>query len=206
MQKQIRELLFELNKTRTKFWNITPEVGLFLHELIRTNPKIKKILEIGTSNGVSAIWMGSALKEESQKLTNKNPSSATPTHQLYTIESHRKLRYHLATENLRNAGLLGNSKTQSKVTQILGHAPEAIPTTPAKFELIFLDATKYEHPEYLKTLLPRTRKGSIIITDNALSHKKELEPYHKIISKNPKFQTHLLPIGTGLLISIRTKA
>lgn len=205
MKKQTRTLLKELEKTRTKFWNISPEVGLFLHELIRTNPRIRRILEIGTSNGVSGIWMASAFPTSppltpdigscSQCLPKAPPTSG---HQLYTIESHKKLRYHLATENFRKAGLT------NKITQILGHAPEDIPKTPKTFDLIFLDATKYEHESYLTTLLPRTRKGSIIITDNAVSHKKELAPYEKTIRKNPKFQTSLLPIGTGLLISIRT--
>ncbi|MBT4056499.1 hypothetical protein HOE67_05300, partial [Candidatus Peregrinibacteria bacterium] len=70
-------------------------------------------------------------------------------------------------------------------------------------DLIFLDATKYEHTGYLEALLPRTRKGSIIITDNATSHKKDLAPYKRKITRQKNFKTQLLPIGTGLLVSVR---
>jgi len=213
MQPHIKALLTELEKTRHIFWNISTETGIFLNQLIRTN-NIKTILEIGTSNGVSAIWMTEALEQNAKaanlttttaKLAKNNASQSTTnpkqqsttTHHLYTIESHKKLRFGLATENFAKA------KLTNRITQILGHAPDVIPTKPKTFDLIFLDATKYEHPDYLKALLPRTKKGSIIITDNAISHKKELAPYLAAIKKLPNFETNLLPIGSGLLVSTR---
>jgi predicted O-methyltransferase YrrM len=187
MNKKIKNLLISLEQTRSTFWNISKETGLFLNQLIRTN-NIKTILEIGTSNGYSGIWLAEAL-------------SHTKGH-LYTIESHKKLRFPLATENFKKA------KLTQHITQILGHAPDVIPKKPKYFDLIFLDATKYEHPDYLKAILPRTRKGSIIITDNAISHKKELKPYFKaakeIANKTKSLKNFLLPLGSGLFISLRT--
>jgi predicted O-methyltransferase YrrM len=185
MNPKIKPLLRELAKTRHLFWNITPETGLFLNQLIRTI-NAKKVLEIGTSNGYSAIWMAEALQD-------------TGGH-LYTIESHKKHRHKEAQKNFAKAG----KAISNRITLILGHAPEVIPSSPSTFDLIFLDATKYEHEDYLKAILPRTHKGSIIITDNALSHKKDLKPYRKAANKHPKLQTSLLNIGTGLLISIKT--
>lgn len=203
MNKKIKTLLSSLDRTRSKFWNIPKETGLFLNKLIR-NSNIKTILEIGTSNGVSAIWMAEALKAKAEKNGQKKSESASSkTHYLYTIESHFKLRFPLAKENFKKAGLT------PYITQILGHAPEVIPKKPKYFDLIFLDATKYEHVDYLKTILPRTRFntrthfGSVIITDNALSHKKELAPYFKAIKKLKNFETHLIKIGSGLLISVK---
>lgn len=203
MDKKIKKLLNSLDRTRSKFWNIPQETGLFLNQLIR-NSNIKKILEIGTSNGVSAIWMAEALKEKAEKNGRKKSKSASSkTHHLYTIESHFKLRFPLAAKNFRKAGLT------PYITQILGHAPEVIPKKPKFFDLIFLDATKYEHLDYLKAILPRTRKSStthessIIITDNALSHKKDLLPYFKKVKKLKNFETHLIKIGSGLLVSTR---
>jgi len=183
MKPQIKTLLTKLEKTRKLFWNIPPETGLFLNNFIRLN-KPANVLEIGTSNGYSAIWMAEAL-------------SQTGGH-LYTIESHKKLRFPLAKKHIAKAGLTPH------VTQILGHAPEAIPPKPKKFDLIFIDATKYEHIDYLKAIVPRTHKGSTIITDNAISHKKDLKPYFKKVAKLKNFETHLLDIGSGLLISTRT--
>ncbi len=220
MDKKILKLLDELDKTRRDFWNISKETGLFLNTLIRTS-KIKKILEIGTSNGVSGIYMAEALKAKAEKetepesnskckfqnchkTTSKLPSKSgnesiykNKKLHLYTIESNYKLRFPLATANFTKAKLL------PYITQILGHAPEAIPKTPKYFDLIFLDATKYEHSDYLKAILPRTRKGSIIITDNAISHKEALAPYFKLISKRKDLQTNLIEIGSGLLISVK---
>jgi len=206
MDKKILKLLNELDKTRGDFWNISKETGVFLNTLIRTS-NIKKILEIGTSNGVSAIYMAEALKEKAKLLKKKSSakSSTKPTSirsqktfHLYTIESNFKLRFPLATANFAKA------KLEPYITQILGHAPEVIPTKPQYFDLIFLDATKYEHVDYLKAIISRTRKGSIIITDNAISHKEALTPYFKAISKLKNFQTNLVEIGSGLLISVGT--
>jgi predicted O-methyltransferase YrrM len=188
MKPQIRTLLSKLEKNAHLFWNIPPETGLFLNQIVRLSKPLN-ILEIGTSNGYSAIWLAEAL---SHNTTSKQKS------QLYTIESNKKLRFPKAQKNIAKAGL------QNQITQILGHAPEAIPKKPHKFDLIFIDATKYEHIDYLKAILPRTHKGSIIVTDNALSHKKELKPYLKKVAKLKNFETHLLKIGTGLLISTRT--
>ena len=188
MNQNIKRLLTKLEKTRTTFWNITPETGLFLNQIIRLT-KPKNILEIGTSNGYSAIWMAEALAKNAQAPKTKG--------HLYTIESHKRLRFPEAQKNIATSGL------QTRITQILGHAPEVIPKTPKTFDIIFLDATKYEHTDYLRNILSRTHKGSVIITDNALSHKKDLKPYFKKILHQKNFKTYLLPIGTGLLVSTR---
>lgn len=181
MNRKIRLLLEELYKTSDVFWNVSKETGAFLYLVVKIN-KPENILEIGTSNGVSTIWMASALSKKAH---------------IYTIESNKRLRFPEAQKNFAKAGL------SSSITQILGHAPEAIPKKPQFFDLIFLDATKYEHTDYLDALLSRTREKSIIITDNAISHEKELAPYTKKIKSLKNFKTHLLPIGTGLLISTR---
>lgn len=210
MNKSIKSLLSSLEKTRHLFWNISKETGLFLNQIIRAN-NIKTVLEIGTSNGVSGIWIAEALAANAKKTTkqNRKPTKInSKKFHLYTIESHKKLRFNLATKNFAKA------KLTPYITQILGHAPDVIPKTPKYFDLIFLDATKYEHPDYLKAILPRTRKNSIIITDNAISHKKELAPYFKtakeiakrrasVLSSSKSLKNFLLPLGSGLFISIR---
>ncbi|MBT3704666.1 hypothetical protein HOG17_02700 [Candidatus Peregrinibacteria bacterium] len=183
MKPQIKSLLTNLEKTANLFWNIPPETGLFLNQLIR-DAKPENILEIGTSNGYSAIWIAEALAQNKKG-------------HLYTIESNQKLRFPAAQKNIAASGLSQN------ITQILGHAPGAIPKTPLKFDMIFIDATKYEHIDYLKAILPRTHKGSIIVTDNAISHKKDLKPFFKKVHKLKNFETILLNIGSGLLVNTR---
>lgn len=179
MEKSITKLLNKLAKTREKFWNISPETGAFLNTLIRTE-KIKTILEIGSSNGYSGIWLAEALSH------NKG--------HLYTIESHKKERYGLALKNFQESGL-------TNITPILGHAPEDLPLTPKKFDLIFLDATKYEHLSYFEALKDRLKIGGLIITDNAISHEKDLKSYKAAVKNLSNWHSNLLNIGTGLFIS-----
>jgi len=184
MQKRLVELLKNLEATKDIYWNIDSKTGQFLNLLIK-HFKCKNVLEIGTSNGYSGIWMAEALAK-------------TKGH-LYTIESHKKERFGLATDNFKKA------KLSKYITQILGHAPEVIPKTPKTFDLIFLDATKYEYPDYLKTIIPRTKKGAIIIADNVISHKKELQPFLKNIRKLKNFSSYEFPLGKGILLAVRTE-
>lgn len=183
MKNKIFTTLKSLQKTIDTYWNIGEHSGQFLNLLIKSI-NCKTALEIGTSNGYSGIWITEALAENNGRL--------------YTIESHKKKRFSLATTNFKKAGLTKN------ITQILGHAPEAIPYTPKFFDLILMDATKYEYCEYLKALTSRTKKNSIIIADNVVSHQKELNSFIKKISASKNFKTFLLNIGKGLLIAIRT--
>jgi len=182
MQNRLINILKILQKTIDTYWNVDPETGQFLNLLIKA-AQSKTVLEIGTSNGCSGIWITEALVQ------NKG--------HLYTIESHKKERFGLATKNFKKA------KLTKYITQILGHAPEAIPKIPAKFDLILLDATKYEYTDYLKALTNRTKKGSIIVADNILSHKKELYKFLAKARSLKNFTTFELPIGKGLLLMLK---
>jgi len=179
MDPKIQSLLKELEKTRHIYWNISPEVGQFLNDLILEN-NIKSALEIGSSNGYSGIWIAEALSHTNGIL--------------HTIESHKKERYALGHENYKKAGLLKN------INHILGHAPEAIPKD-EKYDLAFFDATKYEHPQYFEIVKPLLNDKAIIVTDNINSHKEMFEEYLKIIFEDKDFNSEIINIGTGILIS-----
>lgn len=181
MNSKIKNLLSQLATTRHKFWNISPETGAFLNLLVRIK-SFKTVLEIGSSNGYSGIWLAEALSHNKGRL--------------HTMESNKKIRHPLAVQNFEKSGL-------KNITSILGHAPEAIPKTPHKFDMIFLDATKYEHLSYFEVLKSRINKGGVIITDNAISHQKELKPYAEALKKSKNWESFLLNIGTGLLVSVR---
>ena len=183
MDKKIKTLLKNLEKTSKKFWNISPETGLFLNLFIKDR-KYKSIIEIGTSNAYSAIWIAEALKQNSGKL--------------HTIESNKKTRYPLALANIKKSGL------SKYINLILGHAPEAIPKTPRFFDMAFFDATKHEHLSYFEVLKSHINKGGCIITDNINSHEKELSEYIKKLNSTQNWSNHKLDIGTGLLISVKT--
>lgn len=177
-------LLKSLEKTSDKYWNISRETGLFLNQIVRDR-KYKTALEIGTSIGYSALHLAEALSQNKGRL--------------YTIESHFKDRYQLAQNTFEKAAKLG----LKNITLILGHAPQAIPKMPKKFDFAFFDATKNEHLSYFKALSPRIKKGGMIVTDNILSHKKEFTAYLKHVKAQKNWHSVEINIGTGLLISLK---
>ena len=85
----IQKVLLELEKTRKEFWNIDRNTANFLNMLIKIHNS-KNVLEIGTSNGYSGIWLADALRHTGGKLT--------------TIEFWDKRRS-VAMDNFKKCGL-----------------------------------------------------------------------------------------------------
>ncbi len=122
MDKRTKKILKELEKSRKVFWNISANTGLFLNLFIK-HKKYKTILEIGSSNAYSGIWIADAIKKNKGKL--------------YSIESNKKDRYPAAVKNIKKAGL------SSQVKLILGHAPEDIPQEPKIFDMACKNSFTY---------------------------------------------------------------
>lgn len=177
MNEAIKKTLQTLEKTGKTYWIISRETGLFLNKLIRKH-ECKTVLEVGTSIGYSGIWIAEALSHTGGKL--------------YTIESHDE-RFKKAKEHFNQAGV------SKYITQLKGHAPDV--AIPDMFDLLFLDATKAEYVSYIKTFLFHMKKGSIIIADNALSHRKELKAYEEYIFNAKHLKSECIDIGTGIFVS-----
>ncbi len=182
MNQKTKSLLKALEKTCSLYWNIPPETGQFLNLLIKES-NYKNILEIGTSNGYSGTWLAEALK-------------STKGH-LFTIESHKKDRYYLAQKNFKESGLA------KYITQILGHAPQAIPMLPRHFDMAFFDATKEEYLSYFNAIKNRIKKGGVIAADNVYSHRNQLQNFLKAIKSDKNWLSYELPLGGGLLLSFK---
>ncbi len=160
-------------------WNIDRKTGQCLYAIVRKH-EFKHVLEIGTSIGISALWLAGALRETGGHLT--------------TIESHAE-RFAMAETNIIAA------KATDIITQVQGHAPEILTEIPGTFDMMFFDATKYEHQSYVEALASRLEPGGVIITDNISTHAKSLAPYRTYMEGNPMFVTTFVDIGNGLLIS-----
>jgi predicted O-methyltransferase YrrM len=128
---------------------VTPLQGKLLMILARLTGA-RRILEIGTLGGYSAIWLARGLAEGGK---------------LITLESRPK-HAEVARENFRRAGL-------SHVIELrLGRALETLPKIAAEglgpFDLVFVDADKAGNPDYFTWALKLTRRGSLIILDNVV--------------------------------------
>lgn len=160
--------------------------------LIETKPK--RILEIGTAVGYSAICF-------TKFLDNKG--------MIDTIEREHD-RVIEAKENIKKVGV------EEKVNIIEGDAVEILPTLNNKYDVVFIDAAKGKYPFFLKESLRMIKKDGIIFADNILykgyvmsdynKHKqrtavRNLREYIKLVTENPKLKTEILEVGDGLAIS-----
>ena len=179
-------LLSELDKTREDFWNVDNGSANFLSILIKINNS-KNALEIGTSNGYSTIWLANALKTTGGKLT--------------TIEFWDN-RLNVAIENFKKAGV--ENIIESRLGQAVMILEEmAYSKNPPLFDFVFIDANKSEYIKYFKLIHPINKKGGIIAADNILSHYKKVEPYVIEITNHKEYQSQLIPMDTGIMVSYK---
>ncbi len=180
------ETLSKLDKTREDFWNVDNESANFLNLLIKMSGA-KNVLEIGTSNGYSAIWLAQSLKETGGCLT--------------TIEFWDN-RLNEAIENFKKAGV--NDIIETKLGQAVMILEEMVMSeTPPVFDFVFIDANKSEYIKYFKLIHPLLKKGGIIAADNILSHYNKVLPYVEAICSHPDYQSQLIPLDTGIMVSYK---
>lgn len=169
--------------------SVEPETGRFLEFMIRLTDA-KRVLELGTSNGYSGLWMLKALESTGGNLV--------------TIDS--KERLHLeAVDNFREAGF-GN------VDAIYGDAAEQVANLEPGFDLIFQDCGKYLYPELFEATVSLLRRGGVIIADDTLfsvnnSVRSNLgrytDQYNHLAFNSSKLLTSILPVGHGITMSFK---
>ncbi|HOW71218.1 MAG TPA: O-methyltransferase [Phycisphaerae bacterium] len=150
--------------------NAPPEDGRLLRVLTESMGA-KNVVEIGTSNGYSAIWFGLALRTTGGKLTT------------FEIDP-RKVE--LARKNFVRAGL------DSIITVVEGDAHKAITELKGPLDLVFIDAEKDGYVDYLNKMLPLVRPGGLILAHNTTDCKKALEEYVRRVTTNPDLETIFL--------------
>lgn len=159
--------------------NLNAETGAFVN-LLAQAVGARRILEIGSSNGVSAIWWAAALAETGGQLigTELMPERAAA-----------------ANDNLAAAGLAGFGQIVS------GPAGATIKTLSPGFDIVFIDAEKDDYLGHFGAAFPLLRAGGLVIADNVISH--DLTNYQKMLRSRPDVQTSTVPIGQGIEISLK---
>ncbi len=182
--EKYESVLKRLEKTAKQYTNIAPENGQFLSILIQSI-KAQNVLEVGTSNGYSTIWLAAALKETGGKLI--------------TLEFDPK-RAEEAQVHLREVGF------DNIVEVRVGDALDEIPKCDAVFDLVFLDAEKDEYRRYLELALPNIRSGGLIVADDTVTMRDEMPDYVEFVFNTPMLHSVDIPLDDGVILSYKVGA
>ena len=194
MNDQFQSLLIELeqfgssNDSATtersrKMLNITRDTGEFLSVLVRAT-LARRVLEIGTSNGYSTLWLADSARAIGGSVT--------------TIEfSDYKIA--LAKNNFARSGLA------SFITSIQDDAGRVLErSTDSAFDFIFLDSERPEYPGWWPNLRRVLRPGGLLVVDNATSHPQEIAPFIALVQADSSLTTSLVPVGNGEFMAVKT--
>jgi predicted O-methyltransferase YrrM len=182
-EKRILATMEEMQTKGPRFRNVSTADGRLLRLLAETTGA-KRIVEIGTSTGESAVWFALALR-------------STGGH-LFTHEIDPR-RAKIAQENFKKAGV------EDLVTVILGNAHETVKQHKEPIDILFLDADKEGYIDYLDKLVPLIRPGGLIIAHN-MNPRMADPKYLEAVTKNPKLETSFLLMeraGVGVTLKKR---
>lgn len=161
--------------------NVEPETAELLGVLVRAT-RARRVLEIGTSNGHSTLWLADAVQTTGGLV------------QTLDIDPRRTA---LAIANLERAGLsdLVECRTIGAAQALAEHPDEA-------WDLIFLDAERAEYSGYWPNLRRTLAPGGMLAVDNAVSHSFELTEFIRLLEADPQLTVARVPVGAGLLIAV----
>lgn len=164
-----------------KMLNLEPAAAQLNSLLIRLG-KRRGILEIGTSNGYSTIWLAAAARPHGGRVVSvdRNPS-----------------KHVQAAANLRRAGL------SDVVTLTTGDATTIVSGLHGPFDCVFFDADRLSALDQLQALLPHLSPDTLLLHDNALSHPEEIKGYLAMVERLPGFERMIVPVGKGLSVAHR---
>ncbi len=162
--------------------NITPDTGEFLSVLVRFGTA-RRVLEIGTSNGYSTLWLAEA-------------AAAIDGH-VTTLEFAED-KVAMARSTFARSGLAAH------ITLVHGDAGQWLAgAAEGSIDLLFLDSDRGQYAGWWPQLRRVLRPGGLLVVDNATSHAEEMEPLCLLLDADPDFSTSVVPVGNGELLAVR---
>lgn len=160
--------------------------------------KPKRVLEVGTAVGFSALLMSEYAPGDCH---------------ITTIEKYEK-RIPVAKENFRRAG------REDRISLLEGDAAEILRTLEGSYDLIFMDAAKGQYIHFLPDVLRLLAAGGLLVSDNVLQDGDIIESRYAVTRRNrtiharmreylyelkhhPELETVILPAGDGVTLSIK---
>jgi predicted O-methyltransferase YrrM len=162
--------------------NLEPDSAALLAVLVRA-VRPKRLLELGTSNGYSTIWLADAALSVEAEFTSVELDAD---------------RLKQARENLRTVGL---GETVNFVAADAGAELRAAPG--GSWEMIFLDAERPAYVSYWKDLVRTLAPGGLLVVDNVLSHADQVAEFRELVSADERMTEALSPTGAGLLLIVK---
>jgi len=165
-----------------RFRNVEPPTAELLGVLVRATGA-RRILELGTSNGYSTIWLADAAQDTGGAVVSVDVDA---------------VRTELARENLRAAGL------DERVELRTADAADALARSGDEaWEFVFLDAERPAYPSYVRDLVRTLAPGGVLAVDNVESHAHELVEFTELIEAEPGLTQTVVPVGAGLRLAVR---
>lgn len=177
-----------------KFPIVGPEVGRFLAQLVHLTGA-KRIFELGSGFGYSALWFARALGEEGE---------------VFCTDGDR------ANVELAK-GFHAKAGVSEQVTYLTGYAQDLLQVTPGLFDIIFCDVDKEQYPEVYDLLRRHLRVGGAFVIDNLLWGGDVADPdndeestlgiraYTERMWESPEFLSSLMPVRDGVGLSVRIR-
>ncbi len=163
--------------------NVDTRHGRLMRVLVESTGA-KNVVEIGTSNGYSALWLCLGLRTTGGKLITHEIDPKTAA---------------LARANFKRAGV------NDLVTVVEGDAHQTITRLSEPIDLLFIDADKPGYLDYFTKLLPLVRPGGLILADN-VSRPDPSPAFLKAITTNPNLETVFFNMqGTGLSVTLKKR-
>jgi caffeoyl-CoA O-methyltransferase len=181
-ERKALQSLAEARRKQGPMSNVPEQDGRLLR-LLAESIGAKTVVEIGTSNGVSAIWLCQALRKTGGKLI---------THEI------DPQCIALARENFANTGVA------DLVTVVEGDAHEKVSDLKGPIDLVFIDADKDGYLDYFKKTLPLVRPGGLVLGHNMNSRMAGSE-FVKAITTNPDVETIFHMEGNGMSITLKKR-
>ena len=166
-----------------RFRNVEPETAELLGVLVRAMGA-ERVLEIGTSNGYSTIWLADAAEAVRGSVV--------------SLEIWPE-RTAAALDNLTQAGVADFVELRTQ------DAAEALAAfDEGAFDLVFLDAERREYVSYWPDLVRVLRPRGLLVVDNTLSHAKELVEFSELVYSDESVTSTLVTVGSGVLLVVKS--
>lgn len=162
--------------------NLEPDTAAVLALLARAG-RAQNVLEIGTSNGYSTIWLADAVRSTGGRLVSVDTDSS---------------RCAEAAANLKRAGL------RSLVDLRVQDAGDALAQSPDEhWDLIFLDAERPAYAGYWADIVRSLRRSGVLVVDNVISHAHQVADFRALVTADERVFEALVPTGAGALLAVR---